>query len=248
MSNYRAIIVDDEQSARNILSSLIKSHCKEIQIVEFCENLEQAITAIDQYKPELVFLDIEMPNYSGYEIATFYDELNFEIIFVTAYDSYAVKAFELSAVDYLLKPIEIDRLKSAVQRFKQKSKSQLDAQKYKVLKESLHAQKAQKLIVQVAHGQKIIDLNDVIAIQASESYSDIHVKGGTTFTYSKNLKHFERLLDNNQNFIRTHKSWIINTNFMTSYSKSQCSIQMEQGITAKLSKYKKEEFELQVMS
>jgi len=111
--NLKAIIVDDESSARELLQELIKSYCPEIDIVASFKNLETAVDHIRMDKPDIVFLDVEMPQYSGYEILDFFDQIDFNIIFVTAYDKYAIKAFEVSALDYLLKPVEIERLKSA---------------------------------------------------------------------------------------------------------------------------------------
>ena len=122
MTIHDAIIVDDERSAREILSGLLVRYCPQINIVEKCKGLKEAVEAIKKQKPSLVFLDIEMPNYAGYEIVSFFEEIDFEIIFVTAYDQYALKAFEISAVDYLLKPVTIERLKLSVDRFVEKQK------------------------------------------------------------------------------------------------------------------------------
>ena len=116
MSKIKAILVDDEESARDVLENLLRRFCPEIDLLDKCNNVEQAVESIKQHKPNLVFLDIEMPNYAGYELVDFFTEIDFEIIFVTAYDQYAIKAFEVSAVDYLLKPIEIERLKESVSR------------------------------------------------------------------------------------------------------------------------------------
>ena len=116
MKKIRAILVDDEESARDVLENLLKRFCPEVELLAKCTNVEQAVASIRELQPDLVFLDIEMPNYAGYEIVKFFPEINFELIFVTAYDKYAIRAFEVSAVDYLLKPIDIDRLKNAVSR------------------------------------------------------------------------------------------------------------------------------------
>lgn len=244
---FTAILIDDERSARNILGKLLSSHCPEIVILDSCKNLEEGVLSIKKNKPDLVFLDIEMPNYAGYEIGTFFDKIDFEIIFVTAYDSYAIKAFEMSALDYLLKPIDIERLKFAVQKFvseKEKSDASIN---YQVLLESLSEDKQQKIVVQVKGGQKAIALKDIVAFEASSAYCTIHTINEGAFLYSKHLKHFEDLLSDEKCFIRTHKSWIINLDFMQHFSKSKFTIQMGNGIEAKLSKYKKENFEAIVL-
>ena len=241
--SFKAILVDDEESARNILSNLLSNFCPEIEVLAKCEDVEQAVIAIIKHKPDLVFLDIEMPNYAGYEITSFFEKIDFEIIFITAYNHYAVKAFELSAVDYLLKPIDIDRLKQAVQKFEDKAGTKNLELSYRVLKESLKTNSLNKIVVPVPGGQKIVKVCDIVAIEAAESYSQIYIVDKSKYLMSKNLKHFENVLEKNQNFVRTHKSWIVNVNFLNNYSKSRMSIIMKNGIEAKLSKYKKELFE-----
>ena len=240
---FKAILIDDERSARNILSKLLSSQCPGIEIIDACKNLEEGVKSIKENQPDLVFLDIEMPNYAGYEIGSFFEKIDFDIIFVTAYDGYAIKAFEMSALDYLLKPIDIGRLKSAVGKFMAQKEERDASLNYQVLLESLSEDKQQKLIVQVKGGQKAILLSDIVAFEANSAYSTIYTKEEGTFLYSKHLKHFEDLLSDNQRFIRTHKSWIINLDFMDSYSKSKFTIQLKNGVEAKLSKYKKENFE-----
>src|SRR6478735_3401789 len=119
MNTIRAILVDDEESARDVLQNLLQRFCPEVTLVAKCENVMLAVDVIKKEKPDLVFLDIQMPNYAGYEIVKFFDKVDFEIVFITAYDQYAIRAFEIAAIDYLLKPIDIDRLKLAVKRVKQ---------------------------------------------------------------------------------------------------------------------------------
>lgn len=243
MNEIKAIVVDDEKSARDILTRLIELHCPNVQIAVTCSNVPEAVEAVKEHQPDLLFLDIEMPNYAGYEIVSFFEEINFEIIFITAYDHYAIKAFEISAVDYLLKPVDISRLKVAVERFREKNELLNLRNSYQVLKESLTEKRIEKIVIPHNGEQKIILLKDILAIEAKEAYSTIHIKSGERFMVSKNLKHFEGLLDENTNFFRTHKSWLVNTDYMTSYSKSNFTICIEGDITAKLSKYRKAEFE-----
>lgn len=239
---FEAILVDDEVSARNILSNLILNYCPQIKIVDKCENVEQATISINQHKPDLVFLDIEMPNYAGYEITSFFKTIDFEIIFITAYDHYAVKAFQVSAVDYVLKPIDISRLKEAVNKFIAKQHIKDSSLNYELLIESLKADKINRIIIPYQGDQKIIILEDIIALEANEAYCFIHTIG-PKYIVSKNLKHFENLFNKNTNFFRTHKSWIINLDFLKNYSKTKLILKLDQHIHAKLSKYKKVQFE-----
>lgn len=240
---YEVIIIDDEESARNILGRLIEQFHPELKVVASCEELPQAVPKIKKHKPDLVFLDIEMPLFAGYEITSFFDTIDFEIIFITAYDHYAVKAFEVAAVDYLLKPIEIERLQSSIQRFKNKAKQKNEALNYKVLQESLANSQLLNLIVPTKNGQKSIAIESIICIEAHEAYSKIIVNNGEHFMMSKNLKYFETLFENNHHFFRSHKSWIINKNHIDHFSFSDLLITMKNGLTPKLSKYKKADFQ-----
>ncbi|MDG1477792.1 MAG: LytTR family DNA-binding domain-containing protein [Vicingaceae bacterium] len=237
-----AIVADDEESARNVLSNLINRFCPEINIISTCANVEEAAEVIKKHQPDVVFLDIEMPNYAGYELVAFFEEVNFDIIFVTAYDQYAIKAFELSAVDYLLKPVEIDRLKEAVKKLVNKTEHQISHLNYKTLTENLKSESAAKIMVRHQGNQEMINLEDIITIEAKESYSCIHTAKGK-FLVSKNLKYYEMLFDQNNSFFRTHKSWIINLNHMITFSKTKLEIELNNKIFAKLSRYRKPDFE-----
>lgn len=237
------IIVDDEPSARSVLTGLLNNLFPNIEIVDSCSNIVEAVNSIKNHQPDAVFLDIEMPEYAGYEIVSFFTEINFEIVFVTAYDSYALKAFELSAVDYLLKPIDIARLKNTVSRLYEKVKYKTQIDNYKILVESLQSEKVSKMVISHHGARKVLPFNEIIAIEAQEAYSCIHTTSGDKYLVSRNLKYYENILGSNNRFIRTHKSWIINMDFISSYSKTKMEINLQNNIDAKLSKYKIVEFE-----
>ena len=241
MGKLKAIIVDDEESARNVLSSLLSTFCPTIEIIATCSNVIEAVETIKKHRPDVVFLDIEMPNYAGYELVSFFEKINFEIIFVTAYDQYAIKAFEVSAVDYLLKPVEIKRLKESVNRLKNKI-DLADNHNYQTLSENLKNDTISKIIIRHNNCQKVISIKNIIAIEAKEAYSCIHTSN-EKYLMSKNLKHYETVLDQNDSFFRTHKSWIINISHLITFSKSKLEIKLTSGIIAKLSKYRKSAFE-----
>ncbi len=243
MEKLTAIIVDDEQSARDILANLLARFCPEVTVLGAYSNVPDAVEAIKELKPQVAFLDIEMPNYSGLEIANFFQEVDFEMVFVTAYDQHAIKAFEVSAIDYLLKPIDIERLKLAVEKVK-KRVGQSRVVNHQLLSESLQTKAVSRIAVSVKGYQTIVEVADIVAIEASESYSSIKTKNGSEYLASKNLKHFETLLADNSNFFRTHKSWIINMDMLEKYNRSKGEVDLNAGITARLSKYRKEEFEI----
>lgn len=239
-------MVDDEESARDVLGNLLSRFCPEVELLDKCTNVLQAVESIKLNKPNLVFLDIEMPNYAGFEIIRFFEKIDFEIIFVTAYDKYALRAFEISAVDYLLKPVDIDRLKLAVSKVKTTIDLKAAGERMSLLRETMETNEIRNIVVSDKGYQHVIPIAEIIAIEAQESYSSIYTKT-KKYTASKNLKHFERIFSETPNFMRVHKSWIINKNCIVNYSKTELFINLEQGIIAKLSKYKKAEFESELI-
>lgn len=245
MNTLKAIIVDDEESARDVLQNLLVRFCSDVEVVAKCENLMEAVSAIQQEQPDLVFLDIEMPNYAGYEIVKFFKAITFEIVFVTAYDQYAIRAFEIAAMDYLLKPIDIERLKKTISRVRDHRNIEHQAKRLSLLGNTLENKQLKNIVVSDRGNQHIIPIESIVAIEAQESYCTIHTSN-KKYTASKNLKHFETIFEGISQIIRVHKSWIINMACMQSYSKSELTIQMTNGIVAKLSKYKKVEFEASV--
>ncbi|MBL1280547.1 MAG: response regulator transcription factor [Fluviicola sp.] len=242
MNTIRAILADDEESARDVLENLLLRFCPDVELLGKYENVIDCVEAVKELQPDLLFLDIEMPNYAGYEIVNFFDKIDFEIIFVTAYDKYAVRAFEVSALDYLLKPIDVDRLKFSIDKVHKRLDIKEPVDRFSLLKKSLKEKSISSMIITDKGYQHIVDLESIIAIEAQESYSIIHTKD-KIYTASKNLKHFEKLLVENSQFFRVHKSWMVNLDFLDSYSKSKLDVLMSNGLTTKLSKYKKAEFE-----
>jgi two-component system LytT family response regulator len=242
MNKIKAILVDDEEAARDVLENLLKRFCPDINLVDKCSNVLDAVESIKLNQPNVVFLDIEMPNYAGFEIVKFFESVQFEIIFVTAYDKYAIRAFEIAAIDYLLKPIDIERLKESVSKVKNVVDFKIQSEKLALLSNTLETKEIKNISINEKGIQQIISINSIIAIEAQESYCFIHTES-KKYMVSKNLKSFEIMLDSLTNFVRVHKSWIINLNHMVNYSKSDLVINLTNGIVAKLSKYKKAEFE-----
>lgn len=239
----KAIIVDDEERARDVLTTLIGRFCEEVAVVATCKDLPEAVEAINAHRPDVVFLDIEMPKYAGFEIVNFFREIHFEIVFTTAYAEHAIRAFDMAAIDYLLKPIDIARLRVAVERVRAKRGIQHhQQQQLEVLKSQYGPEELKQLVVTSRSTQQVVQINEIIAIEAQESYSLIHTADKKHLS-ARNLKYFEGLLAPDPHFIRTHKSWLINRAFVRSYSKANMTIAMEGGLACKLSRYKKEEFE-----
>lgn len=217
---YKAIIIDDEEMARTLLEGMISEYCNTVQVIDLCKDLPSGVKSIRKHKPDIVFLDIEMPGHSGLELLDFFneDEINFSIIFVTAYNRYAIQAFKLSAVDYLLKPIEEDDLKNAIILFEKNKLRSKDT--YSVLKDNLKNNGSKKLSLHTLNSVSFVDTADVLFFQGDGAYTKVVLKGNKTITVSKGLKHFEVLLEDNPDFFRCHKSYLVNLNHISEYIKS----------------------------
>ncbi|MCT4581172.1 MAG: response regulator [Flavobacteriales bacterium] len=244
-----AIIVDDEKSARNVLNKLLLVNHPEVNVLDQCSDLLSAVASIKKQKPDVVFLDIEMPVHSGFEIVEYFDTIDFEIIFITAYDKYAIKAFEIAALDYILKPIEVERLAASITKLSKNVALNTISERLKLLSETINSNEVNKLYVFHKGERHILEVSKIIAIEAKHAYCNIYVSGkNEVFMISKNLKHVTQLLDDNTQFYRTHRSWLINVNRMKSYVKSKGVIMLEESIEARLSKYKCEDFEQYIKS
>ncbi|HEY8365572.1 MAG TPA: LytTR family DNA-binding domain-containing protein [Bacteroidia bacterium] len=214
----KAIIIDDEEMARTLLSSMVEEYCPDIEIIDMCGDLPTGVKSIRKNKPDLVFLDIEMPGYSGLELLEFFneEEIDFSIIFVTAYHQYAIQAFKLSAIDYLLKPIDVEDLVKAVSLFEKRNSSK----KYKLLKDNLSNQ-PKKIVLGTNASTLFVPLDEILYFKAEGSYTNVFFKDGKNLLTSKNLKYYEDLVGIYSNFYRCHKSYLININFVTEYVKSE---------------------------
>jgi two-component system, LytTR family, response regulator len=217
---YKAIIIDDEEMARTLLQGMVAEYCDNVETVDLCKDLPTGVKAIRKHKPDIVFLDIEMPGHSGLELLDFFDEneINFSIIFVTAYNRYAIQAFKLSAVDYLLKPIEVDDLKNAMTLFERNKNH--NKVTYSVLKENLKSSSSKKIALNTLNTTSFIETSDILFFQADGSYTKVVLKDNKTITISKGLKTFENLLSDSSEFFRCHKSFIVNLNHITDHVKS----------------------------
>ena len=246
MNKIQAIIIDDEARARNTLSTLRKEYHPQVEIVASCANVPDGVLAINQKRPQLVFLDIEMPEYNGFELLSFFREIDFQVIFVTAYNEYALKAFEVSAVDYLLKPVDIDKLKSAITKVEEKLNSFDMQNKLEVLKDSFKTGQFNRIALPVSEGLLFIEVPDIVFLEAEGSYTNVWLRNGSKILVSKKLKFFEDILDTRPNFFRSHRSFIVNINFLKKYNKNESSLTLDNGKTAYISRDRKAEFEEQL--
>ena len=213
----KAIIIDDEKRARVSLALLLQEYCPQITVVAECENLPEGVKAIRKLQPDLVLLDIEMPGHSGLELLDFFDEndVNFSIIFTTAYNEYALQAFKFSAVDYLLKPINPEQLTEAIARLEKQK-----AANYKLLKETINQDSLTKIAVPSGNTLIFIDTAKISYIKGEGAYSEVFCNNGAKHLVSRNLKNFEDILCLDTRFMRVHKSYIVNFEQVVAYNKS----------------------------
>lgn len=241
----KALIIDDEKKARQVLHILVKENCPKITKILEADNLLSGVELIKQEQPNIVFLDIEMPVHSGLEILDFIekDAHNFEIIFTTAYSEYAIQAFQLSAIDYLLKPVRPSQVKEAVEKaITFLGNSQIN-KRLTELKASLQDSNFKKIGLPNVNGIKFVNFSDIIMLEADGMYTNVSTINDGTILVSKPLKFFVEILKNTKIFYRPHRSFLINLSFIKEYIRKDGGyIVMENDKTISVSKDKKEEF------
>lgn len=216
-----ALIVDDEEYSRKSLYFLLQEHCPEVQTSGIAKSAAEARKLIEEHTFDLAFLDIAMPKESGFELLPDLQSRNIMVIFTTAYDQYALQALKASAVDYLLKPIDIEELKLSVKKAEDwaalKITNRESAQVTASEPVSSTENKENKIALSHTHGFNVLNTTDIIYIEADSNYSVFHLKTGEKIVISKPLKEFEESLEN-KNFARIHKSVIVNLQYLKGYS------------------------------
>ena len=245
MDKLKAILVDDEKDSREILSNYLKKYCAKVDLLAQCKNIQEAESAIGEHQPDLVFLDIEMPFGTGFDLLENLQEINFETVFVTAYDNYAIQALNMSAAYYILKPIDIDELIKSVDRIYEERRKDKDSSHIKVLLENFKQgeNKPRKILLPTFEGFEIVSLDQIIYCEADDNFTKIHLKGlSKPLLISKTLKYFEDLLPSDY-FVRIHRSSLINTNYVIRYTKGKGGyVTMENQIELEVSPKKKPQF------
>ncbi len=238
-----AVIIDDEEAAIRVLTNLLTEFSPEIKIVATARNVPDGVLAINRNKPDVVFLDIEMPDYSGFELLEFFPQVDFEIIFITAYSQYALRAFEVSAIDYLLKPLQINKLEAALEKLRLKLEHNSMTDRLNTLKENLKEQIIRKIALPISDGLLFVKVDDITHLDAEGAYTKVFTINNAPLLVSKNLKFFEDILKPHSQFFRPHRSHLININFLVKYSRHEDLLILENNFKITIAKNKKEEFE-----
>ena len=239
-----AILIDDETSSRNALRQKLTNYCPGVAIIAECENGEQGIAGIETKKPDIVFLDVEMPRMNGFTMLQQLKNKDFEVIFITAYDHYAIKAIKVSALDYLVKPVEIEDLKLAVEKATQKRRQPAVNNRVELLLQNFLDEKTarQRIAIASMDGLIFVVTDDIIYLEANSNYTNFYLTGNRKITASKTLKDFEELLPDTV-FIRIHHSYLINKNGVEKYIRGEGGqVVMKNGVTLDVARRKKEEF------
>lgn len=244
----KALIVDDEAPARRLLNHYLAVDVPEISEVRLADSVNQALLILKTYEPDIVFLDVEMPEKNGFDFLMLVTDAGFDVVFTTAYNQYAIRAIRFSALDYLMKPIDTEDLKTAVQRHLEKRNLGVSsASLYQNLKENL--QKAEEkdfqLAVPTTEGVFFFKPDDILWLEADRSYTQIHLEGRKPFVASRNLKHFEETLDN-MGFLRPHKSSLVNKKHVVKISADYQYLVLHDGSEVEVSRRKKDEILIQL--
>jgi two-component system, LytTR family, response regulator len=238
----KAVIIDDERDSREILANYLKKYCPDVTVCGFGESVETGLRAIQEHQPEIVFLDIEMPYGNGFDLLERAKDLNFETVFVTAFDHYAIQALNQSAAYYLLKPIDIEELTKAVDKIKSERSSDNYTQHSRVLLDNIRSPQQQKLMLPTMEGFEIVNIKSIMYCEAVDNFTRFHFETDKPLLICRTLKFFEDLL-NEYNFQRIHRSYLINPEFVIRYSKGKGGyVTMKDNKELEVSPNKKKEF------
>lgn len=244
----KALIIDDEFKARNVLNHYLVNSIPEVTEIQQADSVDAALEILKEFQPGIVFLDVEMPHKTGFDFLLALKEPSFEIIFITAYNQYAIQAIRFSALDYLLKPVDPEELRNAVNRYIEKQKP---AKQTKELFDNMVQNIGKKevkdfrLAVPSSQGVFFFMLDEILRLEADRNYTVIHLVGKRPFVASKTLKHFEEMLDEFK-FIRTHKSHLVNSTHIVQLSNDHEYVLLSDGAKIEISRRKKEEVQQQL--
>ena len=215
----KAIIVDDEERGVIVLQQLLEQYCTGIKVVGTATSITDAEVRVGELRPDVVFLDIEMPGGNGFKLLERLEQVTFDVVFVTAYNQYAIKAIRFAALDYLLKPVKIDELQEAVERVR-KNRTRKDIEKYGFLKEAFgKANTFSKIMLPSLDQYHLVKLEDILYCKASDNYTNFYTRSGKHYLVTRQLKEYEELLSAH-GFFRIHKTYLVNINHVERINKT----------------------------
>ena len=238
----KSILIDDEVHCLDTLNILLNDYCPEVQVMEQCMSGKAALNAIETMKPELVFLDIEMPGMNGFDLLEHFERIPFAVIFTTSYDQYAIKAIRFSALDYLLKPIESKELIAAVRKV-QLQKTSPTSEQFQMLMDMVQHKESgfTKIAIPTTSGYELILADQVIRCEADDNYTHLYLKNKRKITASRSLKEMEEQLKDFPFFLRVHYSYLVNMNEVEKYIRGEGGyLIMSDGSSVNVSRGRKE--------
>jgi two-component system LytT family response regulator len=247
MNKIRTIIIDDEPDAVNFIKSLIEEYCPKLEVIDIARSAKEGAKKIIEKNPDLVFLDVEMPHRSGFDLLSQFPEKFFDVIFITAFNHYAIKAIKFSAVDYILKPININEFIVAVEKVMDKrSDNHHRADSFQALLENVKSAMPGKLAIPTSDGMEYLNTKEIIRIEADRSYSWFYLINHKKILVSRNLKEYQELLTD-RNFFRTHNSHLINLEHVKKFIRHEGgAVELDDGSQVPISRGKRDLFLMQM--
>ncbi len=242
----KAVIIDDEAEGRNVVSNVLKNYCPEVEILGEADSVASGFNLIKKTSPNLVFLDVQMPDGTGFNLLEQFDEIAFQVVFVTAYEQYAIRAFKYSAIDYILKPIDPQLLIEAVEKAGRftPAKSQAAERVVSLLENSKNIS---KIALPTQNGYRFVKVQDIVRCESDNNYTLFYLQSNEHFIVTRTLKDYEELLKN-ESFVRVHQSHLINLNYVEQYIKGDGGTAiMSDGSEIEVSRRKKELFLMRIL-
>ena len=240
----RCILIDDERNALEMMEWLIKTYCPQVEIVDMCTSAQQGIESINAHKPDVIFLDIEMPRMNGFDMLEQFDKLFFDVVFCTAYDQFAIKAFKYSALNYLLKPVDPEDLKATVVRIEER-KSIPSKEQFELLLQNINQpvkSTPQRIALTTGDGMIFVPTTDIIYCEAESNYTSVVLANGKKVVVSKVLKDIDEALSG-PDFCRVHSSFLINVNRIKKYVRGDGGyLIMDDDTNISISRNRRQEF------
>lgn len=216
METITCIIIEDEVDTRKLLKSLLEDYCEKVQVLAEAGNVQEGVALIKKHHPQLVFLDIAMPKESGFSLYKYFDTINFEVIFTTAFSQYAIQAIKLAALDYLMKPINLEELMESLDRFRNQIKRLTTKENYSLIDKNAQSPNHQKIALACSDGYIFVPIDDIVRCQSEKSYTLFIIKNQDPIWTSRNLGEYATILQQ-YGFKRVHRSHIINPAYVKKF-------------------------------